>query len=298
MGLKVLICDPLDPRVTEELKAKYETDEKTDMTPEDLVATIPDYDVAIVRSATKIRQPAIDVAQNLGLIVRAGVGLDNIDVEYARAKGIKVENTPSASSPAVAELAIGHMLTLLRYIHAANVTMRQSEWNKKSYKGREIAGKKVGIIGIGRIGSLTAEKAHLLGAEIIAYDQYVTAPQLDFVKMVDLDTLLKESDIVSLHIPASEQPTIGARELDIMKDDAILVNCARGGVVDEDALLNALKAGKFWGVGIDVWEEEPTHNTALINHPKVSATCHLGANSKESQARVGQAVLDKIAAYK
>lgn len=297
MSLKVLICDPLDPEVTKELKDKYDTTEKTSMSPEELLETVPEYDVMVVRSATKVTEEVIDKAEQLGLIVRAGVGLDSIEVAYAEENGVTVNNTPSASSPAVAELSIAHMLAVLRYLHDANVTMPKGEWNKGDYKGIEIADKTVGVFGVGRIGSLTAEKAHKLGADIIGYDKFIEQSQLSFVEMVDRVTLLKKSDIISLHIPASDKPAIGAEEIDMMKDNAILINCARGGVVDEDALLSALKDGKFWGVGIDVWEEEPTNNEELVNHPKVSATCHLGANTKESQARVGEMVLEKIADF-
>ncbi|MBN2542118.1 3-phosphoglycerate dehydrogenase [bacterium] len=297
MSAKVLICDPLDPAVTATIKEKYDATEKAGMSPEELVQNVPGFDAMIVRSATKVREPAINAMDTMKVIIRGGVGLDNIDVSYARNKGINVENTPTASSPSVAELALGHIFSCLRFIQASNVTMRKGEWNKKQYKGKEIAGKVLGIIGIGRIGKELAQKAMALGAKVIAYDAYIPDSGIEGVRMVPKETLLKESDIISLHIPAGEEPEIGAAELAMMKDDAILINCARGGVVDEKALLDALNSGKFWGVGIDVWEQEPTSNLDLINHPKVSATPHLGANAKEAMARVGGEVLKILEQY-
>ncbi|MBN1756143.1 D-2-hydroxyacid dehydrogenase [bacterium] len=297
MSAKVLICDAMDPKVKDEIMNKYDAAEKTGMTPEEVAQVVPGYDAVIVRSATKIRKVAIDAMDTMKVIIRGGVGLDNIDVDYAKEKGIAVENTPSASSPSVAELALAHTLSLLRFIPISNVTMRKGEWNKKQYKGREISGKTVGVIGVGRIGKEFAKKASALGAKVIGYDCYLDSCDLPEVEMVSKDDLLQRSDIISLHIPASEAPVIGAAEIALMKDNAILVNCARGGVVDEKALLEALNNGKFWGVGIDVWEEEPTHNQDLVNHPKVSATPHLGANAVEGQARVGAEVLQILQKY-
>jgi len=295
--MKILVCDAIAGSAIEQFKSKgFEVDIKTGMSPEELAEVIEPYDIIIVRSATKVRKVAIDKAKNLKVIARGGVGLDNIDVEYAKSKGIKVVNTPAASSASVAELALAHMLAIYRFLPQANITMRQGQWNKKSYKGLELSGKTLGIIGIGRIGQELAKRANALGMKVIAYDAFIKEAPLDFIKMVEKEELLKNSDIISLHIPFIKEqgPTITAKEFELMKEGAVLINCARGGVVDEKALLDALNSGKLFGAGIDVFEKEPTDNTELINHPKVSVTPHIGASTKEAQARIGEELVRVI----
>ena len=295
--MKILVCDAIADSAIEQFKSKgFEVDIKTGMSPEELAEVIEPYDIIIVRSATKVRKVAIDKAKNLKVIARGGVGLDNIDVEYAKSKGIKVVNTPAASSASVAELALAHMLAIYRFLPQANITMRQGQWNKKSYKGLELSGKTLGIIGIGRIGQELAKRANALGMKVIAYDAFIKEAPLDFIKMVEKEELLKNSDIISLHIPFIKEqgPTITAKEFELMKEGAVLINCARGGVVDEKALLDALNSGKLFGAGIDVFEKEPTDNTELINHPKVSVTPHIGASTKEAQARIGEELVRVI----
>jgi len=294
MAYKVLICDRIDEQAIEEMKRSgFEVTVKIGMTPGELEATIPGYDAVVVRSATKIRANHIDKADALKLIIRGGVGVDNIDVEYAKKKGIEVKNTPGASSASVAELALAHIFACCRFIHAANVTMRQGLWLKKDYEGIEVSGKTLGIIGIGRIGKELAKRAIALGMNVVAYDTVVKDPGIAGVKMLPtLDELLATSDIISLHVPKqSTGYLIGKAEFEKMKKGAILINCSRGGVVDESALLEALNSGKLWGAGIDVFEKEPTDNTALVNHPRVSVTPHLGASTFEAQARVGGEVV-------
>ncbi len=295
--MKILVCDAIADSAIEQFKSKgFEVDIKTGMSPEELAEVIEPYDIIIVRSATKVRKVAIDKAKNLKVIARGGVGLDNIDVEYAKSKGIKVVNTPAASSASVAELALAHMLAIYRFLPQANITMRQGQWNKKAYKGLELSGKTLGIIGIGRIGQELAKRANALGMKVIAYDAFIKEAPLDFIKMVEKEELLKNSDIISLHIPFIKEqgPTITAKEFELMKEGAVLINCARGGVVDEKALLDALNSGKLFGAGIDVFEKEPTDNTELINHPKVSVTPHIGASTKEAQARIGEELVRVI----
>lgn len=258
-----------------------------------------DYDVLIVRSATKVREELIDVIKggSLKLVIRAGVGIDNIDYKYAEANGITVNNTPKASSASVAELAIAHMFAISRFIHIANVEMRDGVWNKKAYsKGVELCGKTLGIIGYGRIGHEVARRAEALGMNIMyfSHECYIDTPAN--YKCVDKETLLKEADYISLHIPfiKEEGPSITKKEFAIMKDGVFIVNAARGGVINEADLIEALDSGKVAAAGMDVFEEEPTKNTALINHPKVSATPHIGASTVEAQTRIGLETIDTI----
>ncbi len=292
MPFKVLVSDPLAPDAVLAMRnANLSVDEKTDLTVDQLIAEIPSYDAILVRSATKVRRPIIDAASRLKLIVRAGVGLDNVDVEYARSKGIAVRNTPGASSNSVAELALGHMFSLARNIGRGTVSMKQGKWDKKVLKGVEIDGKTLGIIGIGRIGQLLATKAVALGMNVIAFDAFVDeSPLPGLVEMTDLADLLARSDFVSLHIPFDPErgATIGSDEIAGMKDGAFLVNCARGGVVDETALTSALSSGKLAGAALDVFAQEPPATEApLLEQPALSLTPHIGASTKEAQARVG-----------
>jgi len=293
MAFHVLVSDPLAADAVASMReAGLSVDEKTDLAVDQLIAEIPAYDAIMVRSATKVRQPIIDAASRLKLIVRAGVGLDNVDVEYARTKGITVRNTPGASSNSVAELALGHMFSLARHIGRGTVSMKQGGWEKKALKGVEIDGKTLGVVGIGRIGQLLAKKAVALGMNVIAFDAFVEqSPLPGLVAMTDLDTLLAQSDFVSLHIPFDPErgATIGAREMAVMKDGAFLVNCARGGVVDESALASALAEGKLAGAALDVFAKEPpASDDPLFSQATLSLTPHIGASTKEAQARVGK----------
>jgi D-3-phosphoglycerate dehydrogenase len=267
--------------------------------PEELKKQLKGFNIVIVRSATKIRKEIIDSALetgNLKLIIRGGVGVDNIDVTYAESKGIKVRNTPKASSSAVAELALGHMLSLARFIGISNVIMREGKWNKKKYPGIELSGKTLGLIGFGRIGRELAKKAKALEMKIIYTD--ILGPDKDYPEysFVSLDILLSDSDFISLHIPGNKgkSPLIGKAEFTKMKDGVYLINCARGSVVDETALLEALNSGKLAGAGIDVFPEEPTNNMELVNHERVSVTPHMGASTKEAQKRIGVEIVSII----
>jgi len=292
MAFRVLVSDPLAKDAVDEMKsAGLVVDVKTDMSPEGLIATIPDYEAIVVRSATKVRKEVIDAAADLKLIVRAGVGLDNIDVDYARSKGIEVRNTPGASTNSVAELALGHILSLARHIARGTVSLKAGKWEKKALKGVEIAGKTLGIVGIGRIGQALAEKANALGMSVIAFDKFVSeSPLPEIVKMVGFEELLKRSDFISLHIPfdPKEGPAIGSEELEVMKDGVRIVNCARGGVIDEEALAAALASGKVGGAALDVYATEPPDvNSPLFSQENLSLTPHIGASTVEAQARVG-----------
>ncbi len=292
MTFKVLASDPLAKSAVVTMRdAGLTVDEKTDLSVERLKAEIANYDAIVVRSATKLRAEIIDAATNLKLIVRAGVGLDNIDVDYAKAKGIAVRNTPAASSNSVAELALGHMISLARYIARGTVSVKGGKWEKKALKGIEIDGKTLGIVGIGRIGQSLAKKATALGMKVIAYDKFVeVSPLPEVVKMVPFDDLLAKSDFISLHIPFDPKvgATIGKSEIAKMKDGVRLLNCARGGVIDEDALAAALADGKVGGAALDVFAvEPPAADNPLLFQENVSFTPHIGASTVEAQARVG-----------
>lgn len=298
--MKVLICDPIDEKAVARLReAGLSVTVKTGMGEAELVEELKKgYAAIVVRSATKVRKPAIDAAQGLKLIIRAGVGLDNIDADYAEAKGIKVLNTPKASTDSVAELALAHMFALARSLVRATETMREGKWEKKAFHGIELQGKTLGVIGIGRIGQAVARRALCLGMRVLAYDKYVKESPLPGVRMVSLEELLRESDFVTLHIPPDPAgPVIGAREIALMKDGAFLINCARGGVVDEKALLEALNSGKLGGAGLDVFEEEPPKNMELLRHPKVTLTPHIGAQTHEAQARVGDEIVEILLSW-
>jgi len=292
MAFRVLASDPLDASAVAAMRgAGLTVDEKTDLSPDQLKAEIAAYDAIVVRSATKVRAPIIDAAKNLKLIVRAGVGLDNVDAEYAASKGIAVRNTPAASSNSVAELALGHILSLARHIGRATASMKAGKWEKKQLSGMEIEGKTLGIIGIGRIGQSLAAKAHALGMTVICCDAYLkTSPIPKIARMVALDELLAASDFISLHVPfdPSVGAVIGAKEIQTMRNGVRIVNCARGGVVDETALVEALRTGKVAGAALDVFATEPP----AADHPLfaldgISLTPHIGAATEEAQARVG-----------
>lgn len=292
---KILICDKMDQKGIERLKALgHDVLVKTGMTPDEVKSTIKDYECVVVRSATKITKDVIDAAPNLKLIIRGGVGVDNIDVSYAKSKGIEVKNTPEASSRSVAELALGQMFSVYRHIATSTWRMRRGDDFKnvkKEHEGRELAGKTLGIIGIGRIGKELAKMAVALGMNVLACDPVVQDPGISGVKMVSLDELLRNSDIVSVHVPKVDKPVLGKEEFAKMKDGAVVVNTARGGVVDEDALIEALNSGKLYGAGIDVFVGEPLPKPELINHPKVSVTPHLGASTHEAQDKIGAEVV-------
>lgn len=292
---KVLVCDKIADSALEGIKALgHDVLYKTGMDQDTLIETVPPYEAMIVRSATKVRKPVIDVAKNMKVIIRGGVGIDNIDHEYAREKGIQVRNTPAASSPSVAEMALAHMFSVYRFVASSTWRMRKGEpfkTIKKESQGLELAGKTLGIIGIGRIGSELAKRAVALGMNVIATDPFISEPDVDGVKMVEKNELLRSADIISLHTPKTDKPIIGRDELSLMKDGAVIVNTARGGVVDEDALLDALNSGKLWGAGIDVYLGEPEPKPELVNHPRTSVTPHLGASTKEAQRRIGEEII-------
>lgn len=294
--VKVLASDGMDKSGIEALQAKGFQVDVQFYEPEDLKKAVQEYDALVVRSATKVRGPIIDAAAEAGklkIVIRAGVGIDNIDAEYAESKGIRVTNTPQASSASVAELAIGHMFSIARYIGIANATMREGKWEKKSYEGIELNGKTLGVIGIGRIGRLVAEKAAALGMNVIYTDVMGALPDSPW-KFVSQDELVKTADFITVHCPACEKPVIGKEEIAMMKDGVYLVNTGRGGLIDEEALLEGLDSGKVAAAALDVFSVEPCKNEKIYTHPKISLTPHIGASTKEAQKRIGAEIVQII----
>jgi D-3-phosphoglycerate dehydrogenase / 2-oxoglutarate reductase len=300
MSKRILITDGMNKGTIEELRRiGYDVVEKFYGDDASLSAALQDAECIVVRSATKVREKHITEAlktKKLKLVIRGGVGVDNIDKEFAEKNGIKVMNTPGASAASVAELALAHMFALARFIGDAKVTMSAGKWEKKVYNGIELAGKTVGIIGMGRIGQELAQRCHALGMKVKYFDVRKDLELPGIYERTDMNCLLGTCDFVSLHIPIKkgEPAVIGSKEIDIMKKGAYIINCARGGVVDEAALIAALNAGKLAGAGVDVFVEEPTKNIELASHPKVTVTPHIGAQTNEGQERVGDEVLGII----
>lgn len=295
---KVLICDSVDAQAVDAMRAAgVEVDVRDTITLDELGQVIGDYDGIVVRSRTKVRAPLLQNPGQLKLIIRGGVGVDSIDVDVAESKGIKVINTPNASSNAVAELALGMMFALARSLAWADATMKAGKWEKKKLEGVELAGKTLGIIGYGRIGRLLGEKARALGMTVVAYDPYIQSADL-----VSLDELLSVADYVSLHIPHTPEThnLLGAAQFAQMKKGACLVNAARGGTVDEDALYDALVSGHLAGAALDVFTEEPPQSESLkklIALPQVIATPHIGAATVEAQERIGGEIVKLVQEY-
>jgi len=297
---KILITDGMDKNAVAELKKLGHEVVEQFYPEEELIKEIAAFDACVVRSATKVTAKVIDGGKNLKLIVRGGVGVDNIDVAYAKTKGIEVRNTPGASSASVAELALGLMFALAREIPAADHTMKNGQWEKKAFsKGTEVGGKVLGLVGLGRIGSCLADKARALGMFVMAYDKFPNAVLDKTIPLHTKEEVIEKADYISLHIPFDKKagPEIGANEFAKMKDGVFLVNCARGGVVDEDALLAALNSGKVRGAAIDVWVGEPAPRPDLAKHAKVIAIPHIGAATVEGQNRVGGEVVEIIKGF-
>jgi D-3-phosphoglycerate dehydrogenase / 2-oxoglutarate reductase len=291
--MRILVCDKTESDALERMRAAGLTvDTNFEITPEDLPKILPGYDGCVVRSRTKIRQPLIDLCPNLKVIVRGGVGLDTIDAEYARSKGISVMNTPKASSASVAELAIGYMFMLARNLYKASATMKSEKWDKKAFEGDEIGGKTLGIIGVGNIGCEVARRAIALGMTVIAYD--IKACDLPNVELVSLDELLPRADYISLHLPKTKDSAdmIGKAQFEMMKTGVRIVNCARGGIINEAALFEALASGKVAGAALDVFLEEPPADWRLVKLDNVICSPHIGAATREAQKRVGAEVAE------
>ncbi len=293
--MKILICDKTEQEAIERMrKAGIQVDVRDDISADELAKVLPAYDGMVVRSRTKVRAPLIDVAKNLKVIMRGGVGLDNIDADYAQTKGITILNTPAASSISVAELTIGYMFALARHLVQAGASMRLGQWEKKKFEGREINGKTLGIVGSGRIGSEVARRAAALGMQVLVYDPCIDKAAVG--KLVSLDELLAASDYITFHAPHNEEThnMIGAAQFARMKNGVYIINCARGGIVDEQALYDALVSGKVAGAALDVFAQEPPVDSKLFTLEQVIGSPHIGASTEEALSRVGAEVADKL----
>ena len=298
--MKVLVCDPIHEDGIKILKdAGFQVDITPEISYEELKEKVRDYDVLVVRSRTKVTKEIIDAGEKLKVVGRAGAGIDNIDVEAAKEKGVKVLNTPEAPAIAVAELTIGLLLSLARQIPRADSSMKDGRWAKKEFRGWQLNGKTLGVVGLGHIGEKVARLAKAFGMKILITKR--TPPSPEILKeleaeFVSLDELLRRSDVISLHVPLTPQTyhMIGEREIQLMKDGAFIINTSRGAVVDEEALFNALKSGKLGGAALDVYEMEPPKDYSLMKLPNVVCTPHIGAQTVEAQRAASTLLAQKI----
>jgi len=299
---KVLISDNLSPRAKEIFEERgIEVDVKTGMSKEELTACIGDYDGLAIRSATKVTEKILAAATNLKVVGRAGIGVDNVDVNEATARGVVVMNTPFGNAITTAEHAIALMLTLARQIAAADQSTRSGKWEKSKFMGVEITGKTLGVIGCGNIGSIVVERAIGLKMRVIAFDPFLTdtrAAELG-VERVTLDNLFKRSDFITLHTPLTDQTRgiIDAAAIDKMRPGVRLINCARGGLIVEDAALAGLESGKIAGLALDVFEQEPPGDNPLLQAENIICTPHLGASTTEAQVNVAIQVAEQLSDY-
>ena len=285
---KILIADGMDKDALDQLRAVpgFEVTVNKGMSEAELVQTVPGYSAVVVRGASKITRPVLDAGKDLKVLVRAGIGLDNIDRDAAKEKGIFVANTPAATSITVAEHTFGLMLGAVRNHAKAVLSMKAHKWDKKSLEGTELYGKTLGIIGCGRIGIEVAKRALAFGMKVLVYD--VIPVETDAaVKQVPLEELLAAADLITLHVPKQPKPILGEAEFAKLKNGVIIVNVARGGVVDEKALLAGLNAGKVRAAALDVYDKEPPEEFSLVDHPNVIPIPHLGAAAVEGQQRDG-----------
>lgn len=285
--MKVLIADQINEKGIDELKDIADVVVQTDITPEELVSSIPDYDAIVVRSRTKVTQEVIEASQKLKIIARAGVGVDNVDVEAATEKGIMVVNAPESTSITVAEHTMGIILSLARKISIADKSVKEGKWEKSKFMGSELAGKTLGVIGMGRIGSQVVKRCKAFDMKILVNDPYITeevASRLG-ATIVERDTLFKESDVITIHVPLTPETkhSIGKAEFDLMKDTACIINCARGGIINEEDLYQALSNNEIGGAGLDVFETEPPVDNPLLTLDNLVATPHIGASTREAQ---------------
>ncbi len=285
--MKVLIADQINQKGIEELEDIAEVIVRTDITPEELVEDIKDFNAIIVRSRTKVTREVIEAGSNLKIIARAGVGVDNVDVQAATERGIMVVNAPQSTSISVAEHTIGLILSISRKISIADSSVKEGKWEKSHFMGMELNGKTIGIVGMGRIGSQVVIRAKAFGMEIMVYDPYITteaASELG-VEVVGLETLLKNADVITIHVPLTPetQHLISMPEFELMKENAIIVNCARGGIINEGDLYEAISKGRISGAALDVFENEPPVGSSLFELENIVLTPHIAASTSEAQ---------------
>ena len=297
---KVLVSDPIDQVGIDILSQVAQVDVRTNLPPEELVKIISEYDALMIRSGTRVTQEIIEAADQLKIIGRAGVGVDNVDVPAATRKGIVVVNSPEGNTIAAAEHALAMMLSLSRYIPDANQSIKSGKWDRKSFIGVEVYKKTLGIVGLGKIGSHVAAAAKAMGMKLLAYDPFISQERADQIgcRLVDLDLLIRESDYITLHIPKTKETyhLFNAETFAKMKPTARLINCARGGVIDEAALANALREGQIAGAALDVFENEPLEADSPLRElgSKIVLTPHLGASTEEAQVNVAIDVAEQI----
>lgn len=302
--MKIFVADPIAEKTIEALKNQgHEVVVETELTSEQVGERLQGFDVVIIRSKTKLRRDVLEKTSGLKVIIRAGVGLDNVDREAAKEMGIAVRNTPAASARAVAELVIAHMFSLARKLAYADRTMREGKWEKKKLKGFELGGKTLGIIGVGNIGLTVAKMAIGIGMDVLGFDVMdVNKSRLEEIggKFVsDMDYVISNSDFITLHVPLTENTRgfINRDRIFSMKKGACLINTARGGLIDEDALYERLKSGELGGAAFDVFEKEPPENLKLLELDNFEASPHIGAQTKEAQDRIGEEILKILKEY-
>ena len=297
---KILVTDGLDQGGLDILRASAQMDDRNGITPDDLLKAIPEYDALIVRGRTKVTAAVFEAAKSLKVVGRAGVGVDNIDLAAAKAHGVTVVNSPIATTVAVAELTFGLMLALAREIPRGDATMKAGQWIKKELEGAELFGKTLGVIGFGRIGAEVGKRAVAFGMNVIGYDPLIPADEIQKRggEPVSLTDLYARADVITLHIPltADSKNLINAEAIAAMKDGVRIVCAARGGVIDEAALLDGLKSGKVAAAGLDVFAAEPPGATELVLHPRVVCVPHIGAQTVEAQARAADDIATEILA--
>lgn len=298
--VRVLICDEIDVEGVEKLRrAGFRVDVNSAISAQELERVVKDYDVLVVRSRTKVTKEVVEASDRLKIVGRAGAGVDNIDVQAAERRGVKVLNTPEAPTDAVAELTMGLILCLARMIPRADAAMKQGKWVKKELKGWELKGKTLGIIGFGNIGEKVAKLAKAFEMKILIRDVVIRHPELVEAldaEVVSLPDLLSRSDVITIHVPLIPQTRnmIGEKELQQVKDGTALVNVSRGGIVDEQALLKALQTGKLGAAALDVFEKEPPTDYSLAKLPNLVCTPHIGAQTEEAQKLASTMIADKI----
>lgn len=296
--MKILVASDIAEEGISKLKKEFEVDVKKGISKEEIMSIIENYDGVIIRSKPNITEDIIKKGKNLKVVARAGVGLDNVDVTCCQSCGIKVVNSPQASSDSVAELAFGLMLAVSRNIARADRLTREKRWEKKSLMGYELNGKTLGIIGFGRIGRNIGRMAKACGMSLVAYDPPLTEEQIKAggAEPVTLQKLIETSDVITLHVPLmpSTRHMISDKQFEMMKNNVILINTSRGGIIDEDALCRAMKSGKVLGAGLDVFEEEPPMNSKLLEFDNVVLTQHIGASTHEAQKRAGVMIADEV----
>jgi D-3-phosphoglycerate dehydrogenase len=298
--LSVLVSDAIAREGIDVFEGKARIDIRPEMSQQELIDAVPSYDGLLVRSQTRVTREILEAGERLKVVGRAGAGVDTIDVEAATERGIVVVNAPGGNSVSAAELAVAHMLALARHLVAANSSLSRGEWDRKSFLGTEVRGKTAGLVGLGQVGSEVARRLRGLDMHILAYDPFVPGERAEVlgVETVDLDELLSRADFVSLHTALTPETKhlLGRKQFELMKEGARLINTARGALIDEEALREALDTGRVAGAALDVFENEPPTGHPLIGHPKVIATPHLGASTLEAQGKVAADVAQQVLA--